>query len=195
MESSQWLQGGPFLEVSFLLEIKKEKKQTIQDIINELSKLSVKVDIVDQNIDEIINAFESGYAFNEEDPQLVKLHSLRLNLYVYLSRKRKSTLQIDQVSSNALLVNFWFYGAEYDAPEWNQIGIKKEECPCFTEFLQSLYLQYDFKMGGIAFEQDVLELFRIDEAYPNECYRYENLSPYNFLKEPSGFIKIIWNVK
>lgn len=28
MERSQWLYGGPFLEVSFLLELKENKKQT-----------------------------------------------------------------------------------------------------------------------------------------------------------------------
>ena len=37
MQWSQGLQGGPFLEVSFLLELKEEKKKTAQSIINKLS--------------------------------------------------------------------------------------------------------------------------------------------------------------
>jgi hypothetical protein len=43
----QWLQGGPFLEVSFLLEINRGKKQQIQEIINKLPEIvnaKIKVD-------------------------------------------------------------------------------------------------------------------------------------------------------
>lgn len=195
MEWSQWLQGGPFLEVSFLLELKEKKTKTIQDIINKLSKVTNKVEIVDENVDEIIDFFDRGYPYDEEDPQSIILHSLRLRLYVYLSRKRKATLQIKMVSPNALIVDFWFYGDEFDEPEWDQIGIKKEEFTGFTSFLKALYSVYEFKIGGIAIEEDVLELFGFDETYPNECYRYENVSPDYFLKEPSPFINIIWSEK
>jgi hypothetical protein len=195
MEWSQWLQGGPFLEVSFLLELKEEKTKTIQEIINKLSRVTNKVEIVDKYVDEIIDFFDRGYPYDEEDPKFSNLHSLRLRLYVYLSRKRKATLQIEMVSSNALMVNFWFYGDEFDEPEWDQIGIKKEEFVGFVSFLKELYSVYEFKIGGIAIDEDVLELFRFGESYPNECYRYENLSPDNFLKEPSHFINIIWREK
>lgn len=195
MEWSRWLQGGPFLEVSFLLELKEEKKQTVQEIINKLSKVTNKVEIVDKNIDEIIDFFDKGYLYTEEDPQSTNLHSLRLRLYVYISRKRKATLQIEMVSSNALVVNFWFYGDGFDEPELDQIGIKKEEFSGFPSFLKELYSIYEFKIGGIAIEQDVLELFGFGETYPNECYCYENLSPDFFLKEPSYFVNIIWREK
>jgi hypothetical protein len=195
MEWSQWLQGGPFLEVSFLLELKEKKRKTIQDIINKLSKVTNKVEIVDKNVDEIIDFFDRGYPYDEKDPQSINLHSLRLRLYVYLSRKRKATLQIEMVSSNALMVDFWFYGDEFDEPEWDQIGIKKEEFTDFTSFLKDLYSVYEFKVGGIAIEECVLELFGFDETYPNECYRYEYVSPDYFLKEPSSFVNIIWSEK
>ncbi|GIN88888.1 hypothetical protein J6TS2_52740 [Heyndrickxia sporothermodurans] len=109
MEWSQWLQGGSFLVISFLLELKEEKKKTIQDIINKLSKVTNKVEIVDKNVYEIIDFFDRGYPYDEEDPKSTNLHSLRLRLYVFLSRKRKATLQIEMVSSNALMVDFWFY--------------------------------------------------------------------------------------
>jgi hypothetical protein len=195
MEWSQWLQGGPFLEVSFLLELKEEKTKTIQYIINKLSKVTNKVEIVDKNVDEIIDFFDTGYPYDEEDPQSIYLHSLRLRLYVCLSRKRKATLQIEMVSPDALMVDFWFYGDEFDAPEWDQIGIKKGEFTGFASFFKELYSVYEFKIGGIAIEEDVLELFGFDETYPNECYCYENVSPDYFLKEPSPFLNIIWNEK
>ena len=195
MQWSQWLQGGPFLEVSFLLELKEQKTKTIQDIINKLSKVTNKVEIVDKNVDEIIDFFDKGYPYEEEDTQTNYIHSSRFRLYVYLSRKRKATLQIEMVSSNAIMADFWFYGDEFDAPEWDQIGIKKEEFTDFTNFLKELYSVYEFKIGGIAIEEDVLELFGFSETYPNECYRYENVSPDHFLQEPSHFIDIIWSEK
>lgn len=190
-----WLQGGPFLEVSFLLELKEEKVKAVQEIINNLSRVTNKIEIVDKNVKEIIDFFDRGYPYDEEDPRSPKLHSLRLRLYVYLPRKRKTTLQIEMISSNVLMVNFWFYGDEFDEPEWDQIGIKKEEFVEFISFLKELYFVYEFKIGGIAIDEDILELFRFGELYPNECYRFEKLSPDNFLKEPSHFINIIWREK
>ena len=71
IEFSQWLQGGPFLEVSFLLELKENKGDTIRNIIDWLSKVRYKVEIVDKNIDEIIDSFDRGYPYDEEDHQTI----------------------------------------------------------------------------------------------------------------------------
>ncbi|WP_088071911.1 hypothetical protein [Gottfriedia luciferensis] len=195
MQWSQWLQGGPFLEVSFLLELKKSKKETIQEIILNLSKVRNRIEIYDNNIEEIIDFFDRGYPFDDEDTQSIYMHSLRLRLYVYLTRKRKATLQIEMVSSNTIMVNFWFYGSYFDSKEWDQIGIENEEITEFTNFLKELYFVYEFKIGGMAIEEDVISLFGFDEACPNECYRYENISPNRFLQDTYGFIDIIWNEK
>lgn len=194
MQSSPWLQGGPFLEVSFLLELKEQKTKAIQDIINRLSTIT-SVEIIDDNIEELIDLFDKGYPYDEEDPQTNYNHSLILRLYVYLSKKRKATLQIEMVSSNAIMVDFWFFGSEFDAPEWDQLGIKKEEITDFSNFLEELYSIFEFKIGAVAIEADVLQLFGMDERYPNECYRYENLSPNHLFRESPGFIDIIWNEK
>lgn len=193
MEWPQWLQGGPFLEVSFLLGLKKEKAETIQEITEKFSKMKSKIEIVDINISEITDFFARGYPYDENNTSSLRLHSLRLRLYVYMSRKRKATLQIEVVSSNALMVNFWFYGDEFDESEWGQIGIKREEYDEFVGFLKELYSVYKFKIGGIAIEENVLGLFRISKIYPNELYRYENIYPENFLKQLSPFTHIIWN--
>ena len=195
MQSSQWLQGGPLLEVSFLLELKEQKMEAIKDIITRLSTSTYKVEIVDDNMDEMIDLFDKGYPYDEEYPKTNTIHSLSLRLYIYLSKKRKATLQIVMVSSNTIMVNFSFFGSEFDAPEWDQLGIKKEEVTDFTNFLKELYSIFEFKVGAVAIEEDVLQLFDFDETYPNECYRYENLSP-NYLFEKSAFfIDIIWNEK
>jgi hypothetical protein len=191
-----WLQGGPFLEVSFILELKDGEKQSVKSIINKLTNCtSTKIEFIDKNIDEIIDFFEMGYPYDEGDPHTFYLHSLRLRLYVYLSRKRKATLQIEKVSSNSILVNFWFFGSQFDSPEWGQIGIKEEDILEFTNFLTELYLIFEYKIGGVAIEEDILSLYSCNEIYPNECYRFENVTPENFLDEQSYFINILWNEK
>lgn len=195
MKWSNWLQGGPFLEVSFILELKEKKQIVIQDIIKKLSTVRNKIEVVDKNINEIIDFFDRGYFSDDADPLSINLHSLRLRLYVYVARKRKATLQLDMVSANALLVNFWFYASECDEPKWGQIGVKKEELTDFTRFLEELYFVYEFKIGATAIEEDVLKLFGFDEEYPKECYRFENLTPTYFLHDPSPFVNIIWNEK
>jgi len=195
MQEPEWLQGGPFLEISFLVELEEEKKETVQDIIMNLSNVRSKIEIDDKNVGEMLDLFDRGYPCDEKDPQSSYMHSLQLRVYVSLSRKRRATLQIERVSSNAVLVNFWFFGSIFDASDWAQIGIKKEEMPDFTNFLKQLYSVYEFKIGGMAIEQDVLELLGLDETYPNECYRFENLVPERLLLDSSHFIEIIWNEK
>lgn len=195
MQSSQWLKGGPFLEVSFLVELKENKKQTIQGIIDRLSTLANRVEIIDVNIDEKIDEFERGYPYDEEDPESIILHFLELKLFVYLSGKRRALLQIELVSSNSLMVNFIFYGDEEDAPEWDQLGIKNEEYTGLTDFLKELYGIYNFKIGGIAMEENIISLFGCEKPYPSNCYRYENMTADYFLKEETPFARIIWNEK
>ncbi|XRG80770.1 hypothetical protein V5E38_10900 [Rossellomorea sp. GAMAL-10_SWC] len=99
------------------------------------------------------------------------------------------------VSSNTAMVNFWFYGSPIDAIEWDQIGIQNEEITDFTNFLKDLYSIFEFKIGGMAIEKDVISLFGLDEVYPNECYCLVNVKADCILQESNGFIDIIWNEK
>ncbi|MFV8830560.1 hypothetical protein [Alkalihalobacterium sp. APHAB7] len=192
---SEWLRGGPFLEVSFLMKIREDKKKLVHSVINNLSLLSEKIELVDENTDEKIDYFLKGEPFDEADPTTPMMHSLKLHLYVHLTRKRKATLQIEKVSSNGLLVNFWFYGSTYDSKEWGQIGINEEEYVDFTNLLIHLFSVYRFKVGGIGFEVNVLDLFNSSETYPNECYQFENVLPNHVLQNSSHFIQLIWNEK
>jgi hypothetical protein len=188
-----WLQGGPFLEVSFIIKLNDGKKEVIKAILKKLSNLHHQIEIVDTKLYEMIESFEKGYPYDEEDPDSVYIHSMQVNLYVYVAGRRKATLQIEQVSSNALLINFWFFGSEFDAPEWGQIGIKGKDISDFKSFLIDLYNNFKFKIGSIAIEEDVLGLSDCDEARPNECYCFENIKPQHILKVRTHFIDILWN--
>ncbi|CAH2713052.1 hypothetical protein BACCIP111895_00185 [Neobacillus rhizosphaerae] len=187
-----WLKGGPFLEVSFFLAIKQD---LIREIIDKLSDVRTKIEVIDKNIEEIINNFNEGCPYDPDSPESVIIHSVDLRTIVHLPRKRKATLHIKQVSSNAILVNFWFFGSSFDAPEWNQVGIKENELSDFTFFLEDLFETFDFKIGGIAIEEDILQIFEYDETYPNECYKFENINLKQHPSFPSYFYNVIWNEK
>jgi hypothetical protein len=165
-----WLQGGPFLEVSFIIKLNDEKKEVIKTILKKLSNLNHQIEVVDTNLYEMIESFHKGYPYDEEDPDSVYIHSMQVNLYVYVAGRRKATLQIEQVSSNALLINFWLFGSEFDASKWGQIGIKGKDISYFKNFLIDLYNNFKFKIGSIAIEEDVLGLSDRDETRPNEFY-------------------------
>lgn len=188
-----WLQGGPFLEVSFILQLKENKEATVTEIINKLPESPYKIKIVDENIDELISSFVKGYPYDEEDPKTIYIHSVELRLIVEISRERKASLIIEQISSDSILVDFHFFGDKDDAPEWNQIGVKEEEYTDFSNFLINLFGIYNFIIGGIAWEEDVKFVFDCNDIAPNECYRTENISPEYFLKHPSYFTEVIWN--
>ncbi|MFN7253256.1 MAG: hypothetical protein ACK4M9_21150 [Anaerobacillus sp.] len=188
-----WLQGGPFLEVSFIIKFNDEKKEVIKAILKKLTNLHHQIEVVDTNLVEMLESFDKGYPYDEEDPHSVYKHSMHVNLYVSVAGRRKSTLQIEQVSSSALLINFWFFGSEFDAPEWGQIGIKGEDLSDFKNFLIDLFYNFKFKIGGVAIEEDVLGLYDCDEARPNECYCFEYIKPQQLLKNTPYFIDILWN--
>ncbi|NBI29048.1 hypothetical protein [Chengkuizengella marina] len=193
MDCSLWLRGGPFLEVSFLLELKGEKKNVIKTILNKLSKSHNQIEVVDKKLDDMIESFVKGYPYDEEDPHTIQIHSMKVKLYVHVAGRRKAILFIEQVSSNALLINFCFFGCEFDAPEWGQKGLKVEDLPNFTNFLTDLYCNFQFKIGGIAIEKDILDLFNCNEVFPNECYRFENINLNQFLETKPYFIYLLWN--
>jgi hypothetical protein len=189
---SEWLRGGPFIEVSFLLEI-KEKSKTVRNIINKLSEVPTKIEVVDHNIDEIIDFFDKGYPYDDENPQSPYIHSLKLRLFVGLPRRRKASLLIDKISSDSILIDFCFFGDEMDVPKWEQIGIRKDEYSDITNFLTELYSVYEFKIGGVSCEEDIKSLFKTIEEYPNECFSFNEVDPDYFLNNPSYFNAILWN--
>jgi hypothetical protein len=192
---SEWLRGGPFIEVSFLLELKENKSKTVKKIINKLSEVPTKIEVVDHNIDEIIDYFDKGYPYDDENPQSPYIHSLKIRLFVDLPRRRKASLLIDKISSDSILIDFCFFGDEVDVPEWDQIGIRKDEYNDITNFLIELYSVYQFKIGGVSCEEDIKFLFETIKEYPNECFRFNKVDPDYFLNNPSYFNVILWNEK
>jgi len=93
-----WLQGGPFLEISFII-----KGDDVRQIITILSDLN-NVSIIEDNLEALIDRFEAGYLYDELDITSQRIHSIRLDMDI--QGNRKSQLFINQVADR--LWN-WFF--------------------------------------------------------------------------------------
>lgn len=171
-----WLQGGPFLEVSFLLENNKSRRDFLILFFEKLRDLSVKFQIKTDRLDKQIDDFSKEYPYDENDPQRFQIHSIKIPLMIDVAGERKSMLHIDEVAENTVLFDFCFFGDKEDILEWDQKGIKDGEMPEFSNFLISLYHIFKFPFGLIGLEMDCLFAFGCGKEWPNYCYKVKNLN-------------------
>ncbi len=165
------LQGGPFLEVSLII-----KEDNINQIISKLSNLN-SVFIIENDLKVLIDRFKTGYIFDEQDMNSQKIHSLSLNTIVNIKGKRKSILYINLVAEQTILMDFCFFGSEFDAPEWQQIGIKKDEYNIFNYYLYELLEYFQGIVGTVAIENDALGLISEDHCWPDNVFSYKTINP------------------
>ncbi|MFC5528335.1 hypothetical protein [Cohnella yongneupensis] len=172
-----WLQGGPFLEVSLLTE-----EVDIRNLIN-LVSLHKCVNILEENIEEKINLFNTGYLYDDEDSNSHKIHTISLNIFVELLGKRKSLLLIHRVAEKTLLLDFCFYGSEYDALEWGQQGIRESEYHHFVSFFSDVLKYFQGIAGTVAIEADILGLISETQTWPNIVFNYKNINSTEIFKQ------------
>jgi hypothetical protein len=172
-----WLQGGPFLEISLITE-----EVDINDLITKISHHNC-VNIIDENIEEKMNQFKAGYLFDEEDSNSRRIHTIRLNIFVELLGKRKSLLFIERVAEKTFLLNFCFFGSEFDAPEWEQKGIQEDEYHHFVSFLSELLKYLQGFAGAVAIENDILGLISENHTRPNNAFSYKKINPTELMKK------------
>ncbi|WJH33487.1 hypothetical protein N6H14_26125 [Paenibacillus sp. CC-CFT747] len=165
-----WLQGGPFLELSFLFN----EPTKIENVISKLSNTNVKIEI--HNSPEYIQQFYEGYPYDEDDPDSVMIHRIEINLTVHTTRQRRALLFVEKISSDLVSYSMCFFGSEDDALEWNQPGIRDDEFDEFVRLLILLYRELKFSVGGLAIEEDMKGLFDVNEAWPNEKYNFANVT-------------------
>jgi hypothetical protein len=191
-----WLQGGPFLEISFLLTLELDRKSLADNILTTLKSLKPTVGFAttETELKEKILEFEVGYLDDDNDLISKVYHQTQIPIYVDIDCKRKSILSLRQVSDNLIAVDFWFFGSELDAPEWNQVGITIEQLPFFKEFLYKLFDTFDFAIGTVGYEVSVTDLFDTNETWPNEKYNLDNINN-KLLQVDNYFSLIIANKK
>lgn len=173
-----WLQGGPFLEVSFLMMRSTDRLLFITDILTKLKAFVPTIEIAasENELKEKVKEFEIGYPDDENDLNSKVYYQTQIPIFVDVVEKRKSTLSFRQVSKQLVAVDFWFFGSKWDAPEWNQHGITESQLPAFKLFLDSLYDTFQFPIGTLGYENSVTDLFDTSEGWPNEVYNLESIN-------------------
>lgn len=185
-----WLRGGPFFELSFIMEEIEPLQETIKRLVNS-STISMEV----HNPTDIIKEFYEGYPYDEDEPEAKTVHQLCLNLTVHLNRTRKSLLCIERIGNNLLCFSLCFYGAEIDADEWDQPGIRQEEHYEFNNLLRDFYNEFHFIIGGSAVEVDAKAFFDTNECWPDNSYSIENITTGRVNNYVSTFSQVIVNNK
>lgn len=182
-----WLHGGPFLELSFIIEEVNQLKETIRQIQN----TNVKIEV--HNPSELVMGFYEGYPYDEDDPDSKLIHQVTLNLTVHTLRKRRAILFIERIGPGLLCFTMCFFGDKMDAPEWNQPGVRHEELPEFIGLLVSLYRTINFVVGGLAIEEDVKALFNTKEEWPHDDYKVSNLLTGHIKNNLNSFMTVLVN--
>lgn len=185
-----WLQGGPFFELSFIIKDVEPLYQTIIRLVN-----SSKIKIVLHNTSEFIEEFYDGYPFDEDKPEERIVNQISLNLTFYLNRTRQSLLFVERINTNLLCFSICFYGSELDASEWQQIGIRQAEHYEFYSLLRDFYNEFHFIIGGSAIEEDAKAFFDTNECWPDNSYSIENITAKRVNDKLSNFIQVIVNNK
>ncbi len=173
-----WLQGGPYYELSFLIQNSVDKAQLINNLmilVNgiELVQIITSEDEIERKKDEFIN----GYVYDG-----IIYRVLDLNTKVDVAGMRKSRLHVQELSKELVQLNFWFYGSEFDAEEWNQKGLKEGDKPEFRLLFNSLKKKIKPILGTIAYEEDCSGLFNTNNSSPHSDYSLAKLK-LNEIKE------------
>ncbi|MCA6380815.1 MAG: hypothetical protein IM602_17905 [Cytophagales bacterium] len=186
-----WLQGGPFLEISFLLTLDSDRQSFADNILTKLKTVTPTVEfaISERDLSEKINKFNIGYRYDDQDPNSILLHSAEIPVYVKTDEKRKSILSMRQISDRLVAIDFWFFGSELDAPEWNQKGITKNQMPIFKNLLHRLLDTFDFIVGTVGYEVSVTDLFDTKKSWPDEQYNLDNID--NRLVQGDNYFTLI----
>ena len=173
-----WLQGGPFLEVSFLMALGADRQSFVDNIFSNLKSFKPTVELATTEIDlqEKLNEFIIGYPDDDKEPNSKFYHQAQIPVYVDTDGKRKSVLSLRQVSDKLVAVDFWFFGSQWDEPEWEQKGITENQIPLFKDMLNKLFDTFQFAIGTLGYENSVTDLFNTTDTYPSEEYRLDNIS-------------------
>jgi hypothetical protein len=186
-----WLQGGPFLEVSILLQ-----DISIYKLVQELQSKSY-ITLKQDNLELLINEFIEGYLFDDEDPHSVRIHTLRINMLVNILGSRKSILFVERVADNTILITFCFFGDEDNAEEWDQLGIRSEDLVYFIDFLAGLLNDFSGCLGGVAYEDDILSVISSEYVRPHNIFRCrdyeEEIGEFIVRARELKFIAIGWS--
>ncbi|WP_271766696.1 hypothetical protein [Aquimarina algiphila] len=173
-----WLQGGPFYELSFLIKNSRNKVKLINDLVLLFNKIDV-IEFVEP--EKIIKSKIESYIQKHETIGLIR-RVFDTNTKINVAGMRKSRLHIQELSEELVKINFWFYGSTFDADEWNQVGLKLKDKPKFKLLFNVLKIKINPILGTIAYEEDCSGLFNTSQSPKSSDYSLNKLK-LNEMKE------------
>ena len=169
-----WVIGGPFLEISLIKYHSGERRTLVDEVIATLINYPELFEISDENKTEEYSKFiNDTYIIGENSDSLV--HVMKIDLWINICRKRKSSLYINQLANETFLLEFCFYGSNFDSVELNQVGIRESEMSSFRELGKSLKKMLSCELGRCAIEESVVDVFSSENTWPHESYNYKYL--------------------
>jgi hypothetical protein len=133
-ESFSWLQGGPHLEVGFLMELKTTREEFLPNFLNVLQLTTPKADMVSSptELDREEKEFLAGYPWDDDNKHSFIVHAWNGLVRFKFKAERESSIKINQISDTVIQVNFYFWGDVNDG--WGQQGLRTTSYPSLSYF-------------------------------------------------------------
>jgi hypothetical protein len=173
-----WLPGGPYYEVSFILLNKCNNKTELINLIDKFSSLNYKIEIHDNN--SLENQIKSFFDKN--------VAQIELNIFINICGKRRSKIYIEQLSDEVMEIDFCFLEKE----------LNKSKIDKLKYLLNASMGLYDGIVGMIGCETTCsMVLFGTKEPYPHKDYSIKKIKHFTNkdIKNINGVEKIIWKHK
>ncbi|MDR2906077.1 MAG: hypothetical protein LBU73_09000 [Helicobacteraceae bacterium] len=173
--SINWLLGGPYYEVSFLLLNQCDNEIGLISLIDKFGSLNYKIEIYDGN--SLENQIKSFF-----DKAVAKIE---LNVFINICGKQRSKIYIERLSDEILEIDFCFL----------EENVNKNKMKKLKYLLNDLMKLYDGIVGVIAVETDCsMIFFETKEPYPHKDYSLKKIKHFTNeeIKNMSGIEEIIW---
>ena len=171
MDTQTWLPGGPYYELSLLLDNATEKRVFFENIFTLFGQEKFRFRLqYPRELEARIIEYAAGSA---DEDNLIR--TLDLPALVEIAGRRKCRLFIAELSEELVKMNLWFYGGEFDYAEL-QPGIRTADKPHFERFLHDLIAALNPILATIGYEEDCEVLFGLSEGFPSQGYTFEKLN-------------------
>jgi hypothetical protein len=172
-----WLAYGPFYEVSFVIRSHTSPGETARYVLSELKEMSPLIAFAetDKLIEEHTEKYEEGHLFDPTDAGSKRIRDMTANLWVEVSGRRRCRLFLEEVSTTLTHVCLCFYAGHDDANVEGLPAFGNSDIPAFERFLITLFRRFDFPLGTMGTESDVLGAFRHEGEWPDERYNLDEL--------------------
>ena len=176
-----WLPGGPYYEVSFIVINKYAKETELNNLINKFNLLNYKIEMYENNLENKIETF-----CNKSNVQM------ELNVFINICGNQRAKIYIEYLSDEIIQIDFCFLEEKLNKGKMNRL----------RSLLNDLMKLYDGIVGIIGCEIDCsTALFETKETYPHKDYSIKNLKHYtnedieNNTEWLNGIEEIIWKNK